>query len=217
MTLIDKLLLLITGIVAIYLIIYFYREYRQSEGKATYNLYYLMAFAILLVAGLLLIVLGYDILDNPLVVIVSTLLPALLATGLIAQFYPRGERGYLIFAVLGVLAIAITRLIAAESALATIILATVHSVFGLTIFFLPIVVARRKLAAKSFGWVTVGGTLIGIGGIALALLKMGMPILSQEVILTILAPLLLLMTMSYALGFIKGSLPPESPKQSAKA
>lgn len=217
MTLIDQLLLLVTGVVALYLIVHFYRKYRQSEGKATFNLYYLAAFAVLLVAGLLLIVLDYGILANPLVVVVSTLLPALLATGLVAQYYPRSESAYLIFAALGVLSIAVTRFSAEGSALATVILATVHSIFGLTIFFLPILVARRKLAAKSIGWVTVGGTLIGIGGIALALLKVGMPILSQEVILAILAPLLLLMTISYALGFVKGSLPPESPKQAAKA
>lgn len=211
MTLFDRLILLVTGLVAIYLIVHFYRKYRQGNGKANYNLYYLAAFTVLLVAGLLLIALSYDILANPLVVIVSSFIPALLATGLVTQFYPKSERAYLIFAILGVLGIALTRIGGEPGGLATVVLATVHSIFGLTIFFLPIIATRKGKVTSFFPWVTVGGTLISIGGIALAFLKAGMPILSQELILTILAPLLLLMAISYALGFVKGSL--ESPQR----
>lgn len=203
MTIFDRLILLLAGLIAIYLIVHFYRSFYQSDGKARFNLYYLAAFAVLLAAGLLLIALGYGILANPLVVIVSTLLPALLATGLVAQIYPRSESGYLIFAAIGFLSIAITQF-TGPFGLATAILATVHSVFGLTIFFLPIVASFQHKTNGSFIWVTVGGTLIGVGGIALAFLKAGKPILSQQVILTILAPLLLLMMASYAWGFVSG-------------
>ncbi len=214
MTLFDRLVLLVTGLVAIYLVVHFYRKYRQGNSKTNYNLYYLAAFAVLLVAGLLLIALGYDILANPLVVIVSSFIPALLATGLVTQFYPKSERAYLIYAILGVLGIAFTRLGGEPGGLATFILATVHSIFGLTIFFIPIIATRKGQVTSFFPWVTVGGTLISIGGIALAFLKAGMPILSQELILTILAPLLLLMAISYALGFVKGnSASPHNPKE----
>jgi len=51
----------------------------------------------------------------------------------------------------------------------------------------------------------VGGLLIGIGGIALAFLTANSQLLffSQDVVLNILAPLLLLMTLAFAYGFIK--------------
>jgi len=53
--------------------------------------------------------------------------------------------------------------------------------------------------------VTVGGTLIGLGGIALAFLKTGSQLLffSEQFVFTILAPLLLLMTLAFAWGFAK--------------
>jgi len=53
--------------------------------------------------------------------------------------------------------------------------------------------------------VGVGGALIGIGGIALAFLISGAQLLffSTEIVLTILAPLLLLMTLAFAWGFVK--------------
>ncbi len=203
MTVVDQLLLLVTGLTALYLVATFYREYRGGGKEAENSLYYMVAFAVVLVAGLLLIGLGYGVLANPLVVIVSTLIPLALALGLVGEFYPEYQRSYLLFAIAGLLAIAVTRF-TGPSGVATGVLALVHSVAGLTIFFTPIAVWRRKARPAGFIMVTVGGTLIGIGGIALAFLKAGRPILPADVIFAILAPLLLLMTASFAWGFVKG-------------
>lgn len=204
MTLFDQILLLATGLVALYLVLHFLRGYRESSAKASHDLYYLIAFAVLLVAGLLLIGLGYGILANPLVVIVATLIPLTLSAGLVAQFYPNYERSYLSFAAIGFILVAVTRF-ASPSGLATAILALWHSVAGLIIFAVPLVASRQDRAPGSFAMVTVGGVLIGVGGIALAFLKAGMPILSADFIFAILAPLLLLMTLSFAFGFTRGS------------
>lgn len=209
MNVIDQLFLLATGLVALYLVVLFYRNYRET--KTTYNLYYAASFAVLLVAGLLLILLTYAVLANPLVVIVAALIPLTLATGLVTQFYPQHERNYLLFAIIGLLAIAITRYVGPQG-VGTAILATVHSIAGLTIFFVPIFVSRAKKVPTAFTFVTVGGTLIGIGGISLAFLKAGMPILSADIIFLILAPLLLLMAGAFAYGFVKG----QPAKQAAK-
>ena len=83
------------------------------------------------------------------------------------------------------------------------ILATWHSIAGLLIFFIPIFVVKSGRAPGSFIFVTIGGFLIGVGGIALAFLKAGAPILSADVIFTILAPLLLLMSLAFCWGFVK--------------
>ena len=202
MSLLDRLILLATGLVAIYLLWRFYDHYRKSSNSR--NIYYIISFAVLLVAGLLLIIFTYDALESPLVIIVSVLIPAGLAVGLISDIYPKYERAYLIFAIVGLLAISITRF-TGPSGLATIVLIIVHSVAGLTIFFTPITAVVQDKEGSSFLWVTVGGTLIGLGGIALAFLKTERQLLffSADFVFTILAPLLLLMALAFGGGFVK--------------
>jgi hypothetical protein len=202
MSLLDRLILLATGLVAIYLLWRFYDHYRKSTKSR--NIYYIISFAVLLVAGLLLIIFTYDALESPLVIIVSVLIPAGLAVGLISDIYPKYERAYLVFAIVGLLAISITRF-TGPSGLATIVVIIVHSVAGLTIFFTPITAVVQDKEGSGFLWVTVGGTLIGLGGIALAFLKTERQLLffSADFVFTILAPLLLLMALAFGGGFVK--------------
>lgn len=84
-----------------------------------------------------------------------------------------------------------------------------HGVAGFVIFLGPFF---AKDAPKGFWWVGIGGALIGIGGIALAFLTAGSQLLffSQDVVLSILAPLLLLMTLAFAWGFTKDILASDS-------
>ncbi len=49
----DQILLLLTGLVAIYMLWRFLARYRKE--KKLYDIYYMVSFAVLLVAGLLLI------------------------------------------------------------------------------------------------------------------------------------------------------------------
>lgn len=202
MTLFDRIVLLATGLVAIYLIWRFVEEYRKDKPR--YDIYYIISFAVLLVAGLLLIFFGYGILESEWVVTVSVLIPACLSLGLVTEFTPKYEKGYLAFVVIGILAVAITRF-TGPSSLATIVLIIVHGVAGLLIFFMPIYTVRQDKAPGGFIWVTVGGALIGLGGIALAFLKTGGQLLffSAEFVFTILAPLLLLMSLAFTWGFVR--------------
>jgi len=204
MTLFNRLILLATGLAAIFLILRFLHDYRLKPAVRRYDLYYLASFAVLLVAGLLLILLGYDVLQSPLVVVVAALIPLCLSLGLVAEFFPQREKTYLAFVVLGLAALAITRF-SGPAGLATIILIIVHSVAGSVIFGLPLVLVLQKKAPVGFLWVTVGGALIGLGGIALAFLKTGRQLLffSPEFVFAILAPLLLAMALAFAWGFIK--------------
>ncbi len=202
MTLFDQIVLLLTGLVAIYLILRFFHRYRSTSQVC--DVYYMVSFAVLLVAGLLLILFSYDALANPLVVIVAYLLPAGLSLGLVAEFYPRYEKAYLGFVMLGLIAIAVTRFVG-PAGLATAVLPIFHSVAGLLIFAIPIMAITGGKAGGGFLWVTIGGTLIGLGGMALAFLKAGKQLLffSADVVFTILAPLLLLMALAFAWGFVK--------------
>ena len=192
----DRVLLLLTGILAAYQVAV------GIDGFQTFPiLAYTIAFGVLLVAGLLLIIWGFDVLDSPMVVIVSTIIPLSLASGLIWQHLASLRTSYLVFAILGFLAIILTRSIPIPGKLPTIVLALVHGIAGMTIFLLPILLSLQGKVDPLFSLVGVGGALIGIGGLLLSFLKAGRPILSRETILKVLPGLLLLMTICFVAGF----------------
>lgn len=194
----DKIVLLLTGLTAIYLLWRFYT--RWSKGKQLYDLYYAMAFLVLLVSGLLLIFFGYGILSSPWVLTVASLIPLGISMGLMEQFYPQYKKVYKWFALLGFLAIAFTSIGQIEIG-RKISVPLFHGIAGLVIFLGPFF---AKNTAKGFWWVGIGGALIGLGGIALAFLVSGAQFLffSMDFVLMILAPLLLLMTLAFTYGFV---------------
>jgi hypothetical protein len=193
-TVLDRILLLITGLLAAYQIVI------GIEGSVTMAMWaYTIAFGVLLVAGLLLIILGFEILDSPLVVIVSTIIPLSLSLGLVWEYLSGWRTPYLIFAVVGILAVTITRY-TTPGKTASFTLMPVHGIAGLLIFGLPILLALRGAAPAGFALVGIGGALIGVGGLLLAFLKAGKPILPRKTILTVLPGLLLLMTAAFVAG-----------------
>ena len=143
----------------------------------------------------------HEVLDAPAVVIVSTVIPLSLSLGLVWQHLPTWRTPYLVFAVLGFLAIVGTRAVRMQSKAPTLVLALVHGVAGMTIFLLPVILAMQGKVQPLFALVGVGGALIGIGGLLLSFLKAGKPILSREMILKVLPGLLLLMTACFVVGF----------------
>jgi hypothetical protein len=199
MSVLDRILLLITGLLAAYQIVVGIDKMGNLPIIA-----YTIAFGVLLIAGLLLILLGFDALDSPVVVIVSTIMPLCIATGLVAQHLSSFWTPYLLFALIGFAAVAITRSLPLKNKLPVITLAVVHGIAGMTIFLLPIVTSIQGRTESLFSLVGVGGALIGIGGLLLSFLKVGKPILSRETILKLLPGLLLLMTICFVTGFKYG-------------
>lgn len=196
---IDILFLLLTGLLAAYLCWYFWRCY--GLHKALHNVYYLVGFAVLLVSGLLLIFLGLGILASPLVLTVASLIPLGISMGLAEEYFPKWKKAFKWFALVGFLAIAITSLTGLDT-LKKIAVPLFHGVAGLVIFLGPFF---AKGAPKGFYWVGIGGLLIGLGGIALAFISAGSQLLffSPAFVMTILTPLLFLMTGAFTLGFAK--------------
>ncbi len=202
MTLVDRVLLLITGLVALYLIWRLYTAHQKSPKTA--YLLYILSFAVLFIAGVLLIIFGYGLLESPWVAVVTSLIPLALATGLVYDLKPEWAKGYSIYAVIGLLLVAVVYLGGIQQ-LAKIVMPIVHGIAGLTIVLLPLWAVKEGLAPGGFVLVSVGGVLIGLGGIALTFLKLGKQFLffSQDFVFAILAPLLLLMTLAYAWGIVK--------------
>lgn len=199
MTWYDRIILLVTGLAALYLTWRFYTRY--SKEKKLYDIYYMMGFLVLLVSGLLLIWQGWGALASPYVLTVATLIPLGISMGLMNQYFPKWKKAYSWFALVGLLAIAYTSITGHD--LKKLAVPIFHGVAGLIIFLGPFLVKDK--APKGFWWVGIGGALIGIGGIALAFVTSGSQLLffSEEFILMILAPLLLLMTLAFAAGFVK--------------
>ena len=195
----DNLFLLLTGLVCIFLLLRFYG--RWSREKNIHDIYYMMGFLVLLVSGLLLIFLGLDILTSPYVLTVASLIPLGISIGLMEQFFPKYKKLYKWFTLVGFLAIAYSAIAGVDS-LKRISVPLFHGVAGLIIFLGPFL---AKKAPTGFWWVGIGGVLIGLGGIALAFISMGAQLLffSPEFVMTILTPLLLLMSLAFAYGFAK--------------
>jgi hypothetical protein len=198
MSVTDRALLLLSGLLAAYQIAI------GIDGLHTLPMVsYTLAFGVLLIAGLLLIILGFDILDSPLVVIAATVIPLSLSLGMTWQHAPASRLAYLAFCIVGFLLVVGTRLYA-PGLVATITLAAVHGVAGVVITLMPFILAWRGNVAPGFTLVGVGGALIGLGGLLLSFLKTGRPILPRETILKVLPGLLLLMTAAFVGGFAFG-------------
>ena len=196
MSVLDRALLLLTALLAGYQIVVGINDLSTLPIIA-----YTIAFGMLLIASLLMIILGFDVLDSPVVVIVATIIPLSLSLGLVWEHIPAWQTAYLTFVVIGFLAVLVTRLFPMPGRLPTIILALVHGVAGLVIFILPFVMVIQGQVAAGFALVGVGGALIGVGGLLLSFLKAGRPILSRERILRVFPGLLLLATACFVAGF----------------
>ena len=191
----DRILLLATGLLAAYQVA------AGIDGLEPLTIwFYTISFGTLLVAGLLLIILGFEGLESQAVIIVSALIPLSLSLGLVSEHLVEYTIPYLIFCGVGFIAIAITRF-SVTGKIATIILAIIHGIAGLIIFLLPISLSIQGAMPAGFALVGLGGAVIGLGGLLLAFLKAGKPILSQKTILTLLPGLLFLMTAAFVCGF----------------
>ncbi|MBI3151827.1 MAG: hypothetical protein HYZ21_06825 [Chloroflexi bacterium] len=192
----DRTLLLFTGFLAAYQI-----AIGIDQMDSVSIIAYTIAFGVILVAGLLLIILGFEVLDAPIVVIISTIIPLTLSLGLVWQHLASLRTVYLLFAIISFLAVTLTRSIPMQNKLPVITIAVTHGIAGLTIFLLPIIISIQGQVKPLFSLVGVGGALIGVGGLLLSFLKTGKPILSREVILRLFPVLLLVTTALFVAGF----------------
>ena len=192
----DRTLLLLTTLLA---------SYQVSAGIDGFTALpitaYTIAFGVILVAALLIFILGMEVLDMPIVVIVSTIIPLSLSVGLVWQHLASWRTSYLVFALIGFLAVTLTRSIQMQNKLPVLILAVTHGVAGLTIFFLPIILAIQTQVPPLFALVGLGGGLIGIVGLLLSFQKTGLQIVSKENLMKFFPTFLLLTTALFVAGF----------------
>jgi hypothetical protein len=195
----NRTLLLLTVLLA---------SYQVSAGIDGFTalpiIAYTIAFGVILVAALLIFILGIDVLDSPIVVIVSTIIPLSLAAGLVWQHFASVRTWYLIFTIIGFFAVTLTRSIQVQNKLPVVVLAITHGIAGLTIFLSPILLAVLGQAKPLFALVGAGGACIGVVGLLLSFLKMDTPILSREVVMRLFPAALMITTALFVAGFAWG-------------
>lgn len=196
MSALDRILILLAGLLAAYQIVVGIDDLSTAPIIA-----YTIAFGVLLVALLLLMILGFEALESPVVVVVSTIIPLSLSLGLVWEHLASFRMPYLLFTIVGFVAVVFTRSTPMRNRIPTIVIAIVHGLAGLTIFLLPIMISIQRPGNSAFALVGLGGALIGLGGLLLSFLKSGRPILSREMILQVMPALLFLMTICFVAGF----------------
>lgn len=199
MTIIDRILLFVTSLLAAYQV-----AVGINDLETVPIIAYTISFGALLVAMLLLIILGFEVLDSPIVVIVSTVIPLTLSLGLVWEHLASFRTTYLLFTIIGFVAVIVTRSFTMPGRLPIFVIAVVHGIAGMTIFLLPSILSANETMRPGFALVGLGGALIGIGGLLLSFLKTGKPIFPRETILKVLPGLFTLMTACFVTGFILG-------------
>jgi hypothetical protein len=191
---INKILLMIMVLLSSYQVVIGGHGVKQITIWA-----YTIGFGILVISGLLMIILGYEILDNPLVVFFSSIIPLSIATGLVSQVSDTFSLVYLIIAIIGLVLILISRSVQ-NSFFGLITLVIVHGVSGLSILLIPIYLVIIGGAQPLFVMISVGGALMGLGGILILLnetKKISIPAQSKAFLLP---GILLLTTIFLSVG-----------------
>lgn len=159
-----------------------------------------LAFFVLGLSTALISIQGLGVLSQPIVAPLDSLIPGLLAAGLIMS--RKASWGFYFLAYVVIVFGLILALAIEYGALAAPYVMLVHFPSGLIIFLLPIYLVLTKKVAVSGILVGIGGLLIGVGGLALATLSTKYQLLPESLVLNIVAPIFLSMTVLIALGII---------------
>ncbi len=190
----NKVLLLLTSAVAAYEVVAGFDAFDDLT-----SFYFTVAFGVLILASLLIIIFGFNVLNHPWVASVSALVPLSFSAGLIKSYLPDIHVLYLAFALAGLLAIALSKRFMADPA-ASIVVAGVHGVAGIVVVALPVALNFMGRAGSDFLFISLGGLVIGSLGIMLALSGSRLAIFNKELLLSVLPFSLFLTTLSFVMG-----------------
>jgi len=190
----DRILFLITAHVAGFNIV------TGMEHHSVVSIgFYTVSFGVLILASIMLLLFGFELLTNRFVPVVTTLIPMTLSMGLVQEHLPQMTLSYsALISVIYVISVWV-RFNATEKT-AAMVLALVHGISGLLVFVLPIVLyANYGLPAKLL-LISIGGLIIGIEGIFLTLQKIGYLRIELNTIFAWFPSMLLAATSAFVSG-----------------
>ncbi|MHA1616602.1 MAG: hypothetical protein ACTSX9_04785 [Candidatus Njordarchaeales archaeon] len=171
--------------------------YTRKQG-VDYFFWIISSLSFLIVAGAL-AVMGLAALEQPYTPFIGALYPAFLAIGILYRLRDTWWKYYLGFVVVMMILMAAGYSVVYPS-LSVGAEVLLHTLSGLIIVFLPIIKVLTKEWSYEYLVITIGGIVIGIGGLALASIVAGAPILPLELVIALLHPILALSALLIAIG-----------------
>lgn len=189
----SRIIYLLTGHMAGYQII----KGMEAYSNLTTALY-TISFGLLLLACLLLLLMGFEIMENNYVAIITALIPITLSLGLVTDKLEYSSM-YVIFIGVGFL-IAVALKLFSSGKIASLSLGIIHFLSGSVIFFLPIILFFTGTVEIQILMISFGGILIGSGGVLLGMLKAGKSVLSKEKVVVLFPIILFFTTTAFVFG-----------------
>jgi len=176
--------------------------YQIISGMDSYSnlttTFYTISFGLLLLACLLLLLIGFEIMENDYVAVIAAIIPITLSLGLITDKFEY-SLFYTILISVGFIIAVLLRFFS-SGIIASLSLGIIHFLSGSVVFFLPIFLFFSEKAGLQILMISLGGVIVGIGGMFLGLLKTGKSPLSKEKIVALFPIILLLTTTSFVIG-----------------
>ena len=187
----------------IFLLIGHVAGYKVVGGMQPYSelttFYYTIAFGMLVLASILLMLLGFEILRNDSVLIFAALIPVGLSLGMINQYLPQVHNIYLGICIIGMASVTLSRYFGSEK-LAVIVISLVHGIAGVLVIWMPLVLVLNGTKDLLTLLISVGGIIIGGEGLLLAFLKMGKPLIRAEKLYAFFPTVLFFASAAFVIG-----------------
>jgi len=174
------------------------------EGLGTIPIaYYTFSYGIFLISAILMILMGVDIIEHDVAALAASLLPLGFSMGMVGEHLLEYHLLYSSLISILYAGLAIQKL-RQQDKTALLFQIALHGISGLVLFIMPIVLLIQGEVKPAFLGVSVGTGLIAVGGMALAFLKSGKPLLTKAQIYSIFPGVLLLAVVAYAIGIGPG-------------
>jgi len=161
--------------------------------------YYTFSYGIFLISALLMLLMGVDIIEHDVAALAASMLPLGFSMGLVSAFM----LGYhLAFSsvVSALFAGLIIQKLRHHNKSALIFQILLHGITGLVLFSMPLYLYFKGVLGLNSLGISVGTGLIAVGGMAMAFLKSGKPLLTKDQIYMIFPGVLLLAVFAFSVG-----------------
>ncbi len=192
-SILGRIIYLLTGHVAGYQII----KGMENYSNLTTTLY-TISFGLLLLACLLLLLMGFEIMENNYIAVIASLIPITLSLGLVTDKLENSTIYSVIISVSFLIAVALR--LFSSGKIQSLSIGAIHFLSGSVIFFLPIILFYTSVAEIQIMMISLGGVIIGSGGMLLGLLKAGKSILEKEKVVNLFPLILFLTTTAFVIG-----------------
>jgi len=192
-SILSRILYFLTAILASYEIINGMDNYSNLITTL-----YTISFGLLLLASLLLLIMGFEIMNNNYIAVLTSLIPITLSLGLVIHKLEHFTL-YAILISLGFIIASILRFFS-KGKTALLSLGVIHFISGIVIFLLPIILFLLEKSTAQILFISLGGLIIGIGGILLGFIKAEKEILSKKKLEAFFPIILFSTTFAFIIG-----------------